>query len=159
MRLILWGILFFVSFFSCNNNYIFEDYYHFPDEEWMSNNTANFSFSIDDASVSYDLYFKIRHTNEYAKANLWVFINTFVNGELIKKDTLECLLAEPNGKWIGAGFGGTYESTHSIKSSYKFPDTSKISVQIEHAMRTEKLLGVKAMGFFIERKKNNNGEK
>ena len=46
--------------------------------------------------------------------------STFPNGKT-RQDTLECLLAEPNGRWLGDGLGGLktvsirYESVSASK--------------------------------------------
>ena len=57
-----------------------------------------------DTSLTYDLYAMIRHTTNYRFQNLFLF--TEIQS---KKDTLEIILSEKNGKWRGKGFGDVKE--------------------------------------------------
>jgi recombination protein RecA len=47
----------------------------------------------------------VRHASHYPYANLYLFITIKFPNEKIAKDTLECVFADPSGKWKGSGMG------------------------------------------------------
>jgi gliding motility-associated lipoprotein GldH len=69
-------------------------------------------------------------------------------------DTLECILADENGKWLGKGTGHIVDNRVPFKRNVIFPDTGKYTFEIEQAMRMEKLPEVYDIGLRIEKVKN-----
>lgn len=64
-------------------------------------------------------------------------------------DTLNYILAKPNGEWLGKGFGNTKEILFQYKNAYTFPKNGKYSIEIKHAMRTQNLKGIEDIGVQI----------
>ena len=97
MRVALVFIIFFAL--SCKNDQK-EEYYHvFENKQWNTDSIVKFEMENTDTSLTYDLYAMIRHTTNYRFQNLFLF--TEIQS---KKDTLEIILSEKNGKWRGKGF-------------------------------------------------------
>jgi gliding motility-associated lipoprotein GldH len=67
-----------------------------------------------------------------------------------KIDTLNYILAKPNGEWLGEGFGETKEIMFLYKSKYTFPKSGKYTVGILQAMRANDLKGIEDVGVKIE---------
>ena len=65
-------------------------------------------------------------------------------------DTLNYVLAKPNGEWIGKGFGDTKETLFQYKINYKFPKNGDYQIGIIQAMRTDNLEGIEDIGVKIE---------
>ena len=65
-------------------------------------------------------------------------------------DTLNYILAEPNGAWLGKGFGETKEILFQYKLNYKFPANGDYSINVIQAMRNDNLPGIEDLGVKIE---------
>ena len=60
------------------------------------------------------------------------------------------ILAEPNGTWLGKGFGETKEILFQYKLNYQFPENGAYSIGIIQAMRNDDLPGIEDIGVKIE---------
>ena len=119
---------------SCKNGQK-EEYYHiFENKEWNTDSTVRFEAENTDTSVTYDLYVMIRHTTNYRFQNLFLF--TEIQG---KKDTLEIILSEKNGKWNGRGFGDVKELKIKIEINIRFSQGLMDDISFEQAMRYQDL--------------------
>lgn len=136
---------------SCDSNRVYEKSLRIPDELWLQNNILFFETEIKDIAPQYNFYINIRNTTDYKYSNIYFFINTtFPSGE-IAHDTLECILADYKGKWLGHGFGKIRESRILFKSRFRFPQNGKYLIDVEHAMRVDTLVGIADIGIRIEK--------
>ena len=118
---------------------------------WDKKAEQKFDFKIKDAQNPKNIIFVVRNNNDYPYSNIRFFVN-FSDLKSKKKttDTLNYVLAQPNGEWIGKGFGDTKETLFQYKLNYKFPANGDYSIGIIHAMRTDKLKGIEDIGVKIE---------
>lgn len=118
---------------------------------WDKKKEQHFDFKIDDAQNPKNIILVVRNNDDYPYSNLRLIIN-FSNPKLQKKetDTLNYILAEPNGAWIGKGFGDTKETLFQYKLNYKFPENGNYSIGIIQAMRKDQLPGIEDLGVKIE---------
>ena len=70
--------------------------------------------------------------------------------KVLKTDTLQYILAKPNGEWYGSGMGDVKEIFVQYKNEYKFPANGKYKVELKHGMRTDQLKGIEDIGIKIE---------
>ncbi len=109
---------------------------------------------IDDTISSFNFYINVRNTTDYKNSNFFLFIKTtFPNGQ-IAIDTLECILANNQGKWYGKGNGKIKDNKILLKKNTIFPMKGKYVFEIEHAMRKKIVSGIKTIGFRIEKNTN-----
>lgn len=121
------------------------------DGNWHKNDVQKFSFEIENHQVPRNIIFVVRNNNEYPYSNLRVFAT--LKGEedkTNKVDTLHYILAQPNGKWLGSGFGETKEILFQYKNTYQFPKNGKYSIEIKQAMRSDSLKGIEDIGIEIQ---------
>lgn len=143
-------ILFLIS---CDPNRVFEDNIDMPDFVWDIKNTPVFEVEINDTLSLYNLYVNVRHASHYPYANLYIFTTiTFPNGKT-RKDTVECILAEPNGQWKGDGMGDIWDLQIPWMKKIKFPLKGKYKFTYEHAMRMEQVPFVMDIGLRVEKAK------
>lgn len=141
----------FLLLISCDSNRIYEKNQRIPGAAWEQDNILHFETEIDDLASLYNFYIHIRNTTDYKYSNIYFFINTtFPSGE-IAHDTLECILADYKGKWLGKGFGKIKESHILFKSRFRFPQQGKYKFDVEHAMRVDTLEGIADIGIRIEK--------
>ncbi|MGZ5272711.1 MAG: gliding motility lipoprotein GldH [Kaistella sp.] len=118
---------------------------------WTKNAEQKFDFAVADAQAPKNIIFVVRNNNDYPYSNIRFIVN-FLEVKTQKKtiDTLNYILAKPNGEWLGKGFGDTKETLFQYKVNYKFPANGDYSIGIIHAMRTDSLKGIEDIGVKIE---------
>lgn len=134
----------------CNNNTYFEEIRPVEDELWDMRDIKKFTVHADDTEANYRLIFTVRNTTDYAYSNLYLFFTITYPDQKITHDTIECLLADRSGQWLGKGIGKYRESRFLIKDPLNFPDTGYYSFTLEQAMRDEILTGIADVGLRIE---------
>ena len=141
----------FLLLISCDSNRVYDESRQIPDASWEQENILHFETEITDLESLYNFYINIRNTTDYKYSNIYFFINTsFPSGE-IAHDTLECILADHRGKWLGKGFGKIKESHILFKSRFRFPQKGNYRFDVEHAMRIDTLEGIADVGIRIEK--------
>lgn len=142
-------ILAFLS--SCNGQVQYEKYFEIPDSKWDHDQVINFELEIEDATQAYDLYINVRHTNDYPYSNLWTMLYyTPANGQGTQQ-RMEFKLAQPDGKWLGNGFGSTVTHEIKVRSGIKFEQPGKVVFTLQHDMRINPVPAVSHMGLRLEK--------
>lgn len=121
------------------------------DNHWQKNNAKKITFEINDAQSPKNLIFVVRNNNEYPYSNLFL-ISTIkdIKGNFAHTDTLQYILAKPNGEWLGKGMGSVKEIHLLYKPHYQFPKNSTYQIEIKQGMRAEELKGIEDIGIKIE---------
>lgn len=136
---------------SCDKNRVFEENKKIPDSVWNVNNKVSFNVPIKDTINPHQVFINVRNAGEYPFSNLFLFITTkFPNGKLAK-DTVECILADERGKWLGNGSGDIFDNRILFKKGVRFPMLGEYTFTFEQAMRTENLPFIMDVGLRIEK--------
>ena len=151
-------IIFTVIFLGCNDNIIYREFINlgksWPLSKKVSFNIDKTSFNID---YDYDIYIHLRNNNKYQYSNIFLIgiIKDSIN--IIEKDTLEYVMANSEGKWLGKGFSSLKESKLWWKSNYKLPDVNTLTFEIDQVTRKNgsqyqdnDLIGIVDIGLSIE---------
>ncbi len=119
--------------------------------KWDKKTEQKFDFKIKDSENPKNIIFVVRNNNDYPYSNIRLIVN-FLDQKTQKKevDTLNYILAKPNGAWIGNGFGDTKEILFQYKLNYKFPTNGDYSIGMVQAMRNDNLPGIEDIGVKIE---------
>ena len=152
-------LLFFVVVFSsCDDKRFFDDYLQF-DGKWTKEDKVQFSFEQKDTLNLYNMFVTIRNNNEYPFNNLFVIVKLKQPDNVIKIDTLQYLMANPDGTLLGNGITDTKHNKLWYKENFKFSKPGKYTISIEQANRetgstkgVDALEGVTEVGFRIEKK-------
>lgn len=146
--LCLLGALLFVS---CDSARIFEQNQEIPESGWAQSNVVKFDVDIKDPATAAHFYVNVRNADGYPYANVFLFIKTvFPNGKF-SSDTLECVLADENGKWLGTGIGDLYDNQIPFKRNVRFPQAGTYHFEIEQGMRMENVPLILDVGLRIEK--------
>jgi len=147
-------IFLFLMAVSCSNQPLIDQSMDVSENAWDVNEKLKLEVQIDDTISCFKLYINIRNTTDYKYSNFFIFIKTtFPDGE-IAIDTLGCILADNDGKWIGKGRGKIKDNKIVFKKDAIFPMKGKYKLEIEHAMREKKVSGIKSIGLRIEKNTN-----
>ena len=140
-----------LSFTSCDSARIFEQNQEIPESGWSQTNVVKFDVDIKDPSTAANFYINVRNAEGYPYGNIFMFIKTtFPNGKG-STDTLECVLADDKGKWLGTGAGDLYDNQIPFKRNVRFPLAGIYHFEIEQGMRQESIPLIMDVGLRIER--------
>lgn len=150
MRKIL-GLFSFVLFLSCQSSSEGEVIMNSVNNKWNKKSEQKFNLEISDLEHPKNIIFVVRNNNEYPYSNIRLIVN-FTNLQNKKKetDTLNYVLAKPNGEWLGTGFGDTKETLFQYKLNYRFPAKGTYEIGLIQAMRNDVLPGIEDIGVKIE---------
>jgi len=141
-----------VVFYSCNTNIVIDQNISLPQEGWHKNDAVTFNVNINDSINSFKFKLNIRNTTDYRYSNLYLFLITELPNGNISRDTIECMLANNEGKWLGKGWGNIKENNIILKSNLRFPLTGNYRFLLQQAMRVDTLKGINDIGLSIVRK-------
>jgi gliding motility-associated lipoprotein GldH len=109
-----------------------------------------YDVAVEDSLSLNKLFINIRNNTDYPYSNLYLFVTTeFPNGH-ITRDTIECILADKDGRWLGSGSGRIKDNKIMLQQGLRFPLTGTYTIHLEQAMRNESLKGIEDIGFSIE---------
>ena len=153
IQLSLWivGVIVGVLTTACDNNRVYDNNIPLENEHWNMDSSYRFDFIIDDTLVSYNMYINIRNFGSYKYQNLLLYIDFELPNNKTIVDTVNCILADSKGKWLGKGWGSLWSSQIPYKSHIRFPSKGDYSITFTHAMRDEKLKAISDIGIRIEK--------
>ena len=136
-----------------DNSTLFEENKSIAEANWDSEKVFKFETSIPDTSNGYNVYLNLRNAGNYPYSNIFLFVNTYFPSGTIDKDTVEIMLASPDGKWMGKGLGDIWDNRILFKSNVTFPEKGNYRFEISQAMRLNPLPGITDAGMRIEKVK------
>ena len=151
------SLLFLLVLTACTEGVWYSSYQPIDNGGWRKDEVKEFSFSPVDSIQNYHMYIHIRNDDTFPYSNLFLITEmTFPGGEQMK-DTLEYIMAEPSGRWLGEGVGSIKENKLWYRENIVFPVKGVYTLRITHAMRQngevdgiDKLLGITDVGIEIE---------
>lgn len=117
---------------------------------WPKDKPGIFKVEVTDTSKLYNFYLNIRHNNDYRFSNLYVFLQTDFPNKNISRDTLEIILANKEGKWLGKGWGNIKEDIILLKKNLRFPLKGNYKFVLWQGMRKDTLKGIEDIGIRIQ---------
>lgn len=146
-----------LSFMSCDKDRVFDEYKNI-NGSWKKTDTINFSFEQNDTINPFNLFLNVRSNNNYSYNNIYLIVTLKQPDNLVKTDTLEYLMANPDGSLMGEGFSDVKESKLWYQEGFTFKKQGKYNVSITQAVRetgeitgVEDLKGITDVGFRIEK--------
>jgi len=136
---------------SCDPNLVFEKNIKIQDGIWYRENIVHFEVVIEDTISSHNLFVNVRNTSLYPMSNLYLFIETTAPSGHSVRDTVEVILADEKGKWLGSGLGDIWDLQQLYKQNVRFAQRGKYSFKFKQAMRTEKLPFILDVGLRVEK--------
>ncbi len=141
-----------LGLFSCDSNKVYEEYIAVENGVWQKENLASFEFEAEDTLQAHNLYINVRNKGSYEYSNLYLFVSLKGPNGNVLKDTVNCILADNRGKWLGSGIGDLWDLKVPYIGGFKFAQTGKYVITLEQAMRVEDgLEGISDIGLRIEK--------
>ena len=143
-------IIIVMSFMSCQFNTIYDEVVFINEDGWEKDKAAHFEVTIIDTTALYDFFLILHNNTDYRYSNLFIFMSTTFPNKNLTRDTIEFVLANASGKWLGKGWGNVKETDILLKSNLRFPLSGDYKFFIQHAMRNDTLEGIRSVGLRIE---------
>lgn len=121
-----------------------------PDRMWEVGHNIRFEVNVDDTVNAYDFYLDIRNDAMYPYANIYLFVNTTFPSGKTARDTVECILADRTGRWLGSGLGEILDNHILFKENIRFPNAGLYVFELEQGMCHESLPSILDVGISIE---------
>lgn len=141
---------------SCDKKRVFDQYKSVGDA-WHKDSIITFDLPKLDAKKAFNLYVNIRDNDDYPYNNIFLIVSLEQPNRKVKVDTLEYLMANPDGTLLGDGFSDIKENKLFYKDKVTFDQKGLYKIHIKQAVRqTGKIEGVNALegisdiGFRIE---------
>lgn len=128
----------------------FQQNHPFANKIWDVSDNIRFDLEVTDTVTGYDFYIDFRNEGTYPYANIFMFVNTTFPSGNTARDTVECILADPSGRWLGDGLGDIVDNHILFKQNIRFPNPGTYTFEFEHGMRMEQLPSVVDMGISLE---------
>lgn len=142
-------LLLVVTAAACNRNVRYSENFSLEDGRWSMYEPAKYACAIDDTVKTYNIELSLRTSPEYPYRNIYLFIlTTFPSGTVIT-DTLQAMVTDEKGEWLGRGAGELRELSIPYKSNVYFPESGEYHFRVIHGMRDTILKGVYDMGMKI----------
>lgn len=136
---------------SCDRNMVFEEYRTVEGTTWNSQDIMKFNVSITDVKPVYNFYINVRVGSDYRFANLFLFMKTLYPAGKVSVDTVECFLADVDGRWLGERSGSSIDNRILMRKNLKFNEPGLYSFEFEQAMRDTALQNIEDFGIRIEK--------
>ena len=150
IRKVIPSFIFVLLLISCKNDNYFQKSETISQPGWALNQIISFNDSLNsNAPEKLHLEINIRHTNIYPYQNIWLFVQTKGSDGSVRKDSVNWTLSEPNGRWLGAGWGSFYDVSYQLKDIVIHKTKGKkrwFSIEIQHGLRDEHIEGIETVG-------------
>lgn len=135
---------------SCSGDIAYSDTAGIGRDGWAADRIVSF-----DAQVKpgvYDIDLLVRSTEKYEYQNIWLFVDTKIDGVTVKTDTVEGFLSDNFGRRLGQGIGSKLTDYVALADSVSMTD-SAYTFSIRHGMRVDTLHGITDIGITISERK------
>lgn len=146
-------------FLGCGKGPVYSEFQALDGGSWQRGNIKEFKISDLEANQNYQMYINVRNDNTYPYSNLFLITELEYPDGATYVDTLEYVMANADGTWLGKGYGSIKENKLWYKENINFPVKGVYIVRIEHAMRKNgtvdgivELPGITDVGVEIEKK-------
>ena len=129
---LLYFVLIFFLIESCSNSNLIK--VHEFSSGWKNSEVVSFDFEIVDTLKKHDLKIFLRHNKNYEFSNIFMVTELSYNNEVVT-DTLEFVLSEKSGKWLGDKKLSVVEHFLPFKKNLKLKKEIPYNLKIRNSMR------------------------
>jgi len=141
-----------LALISCDPDMVYDQYIHIENGMWSWVDAREFKVDISDTTSLHNIYLQVRHSVEYPLSNLYMFVHVKGPTGQHLKDTVNLILAAPDGQWTGSGTGKLRELQLLYRNQTQFGVSGTYTFTLEQGMRKPEL-PVTDLGIRIERAK------
>lgn len=146
---ILISLLVVLALSSCQQAPVYSKFHTIPIHGWHQDSVLTYEVNVSDSTKNHEMLIVVRHTAQYPYQNLWLFVDEYAGTILLHRDTIEAMLADDFGRWIGSGVN-RYELPLMYAPAYHFMQKNNNRITIQQGMRTPWLIGITDVGLIIK---------
>ena len=136
---------------SCGRNVYYDQSRNVDEHGWLPGDTISFDVQIDDTSRMYNCLIEIRNNISYPYSNTFLFIGTTFPDGSVAYDTMECTLADAEGRWLGKHTGRYVDTRFRLRrGTFRFPMEGTYHFAITNGMRDSAISGLHDIGLRLE---------
>jgi gliding motility-associated lipoprotein GldH len=135
----------------CTGNDVYFEYKPISEAGWNKDSICRFDVSISDTLAHYNVYVNVRHRKDYPYQNLWIFLKMTAPSKCVTKDSIECYLADAQGKWLSTGIGSILNMPVLYRQNVTFQRAGVYRFELLQGMREDVLTGINDMGIRVEK--------
>lgn len=151
---LIWVSLLLCAVSSCGPKVVYQQVTPLPGSGWDKEHHCSYQVDMNAENKDHDILLEIRHSGNYKYANLFLFLRSEFPDGNFRTDTIECLLAEPDGRWYGSGLGDLYSLTIPFRKNVQFRQEGTYIFQLQHGMREDNLVGITDIGITLTKTEN-----
>ena len=150
-NLIILTLLIILFLGSCDSKRFFEENKSIEKKTWNSSNKFRFNVLINGTGSTYSFFINVRNTGDYPFRNIFLFLQTTFPDGHIARDTIECTLADNEGRWLGSGISDVKFNRLLFQKGVRFPQKGNYIFELEQGMRIRDLKGISDIGIRLEK--------
>lgn len=148
MRKLLPLVCVLISLVACNQQQVYSEFHSVEQAGWHIDSLVKYTVDISDSTARYELVITLRHTTQYPYQNIWLFVDKSFGNTLLQRDTVEGMMADNYGRWLGKGIM-RYTLPLLYDDACWFPCSGEYTFSIQQGMRTECLQGISDVGLQV----------
>lgn len=139
-----------VALTSCGPKECYYSSVEIPEKGWHKDTVAVFRSDVSQLNKSCHVLLEVQNNNEYPYSNIWFFLDVVSPSGYVQCDTIDCILANDQGDWIGkSNWSEGYKSLHPYKLNVSFPKKGLYTYYVVQGMRDTVLRGIDRVGVKI----------
>ncbi len=133
---------------SCNGDKTSYQYRQIEGGEWHRDSLLLFTTDslFQPEGPLLELSFEITSNNRYPYRDLWMLVEQNISDTLFRADTLQILLADEKGQFLGSSAGGLHQLTVPYIRVMVDEPIRPYQVRIRHLMADDPLQGIEKVG-------------
>ena len=143
---------------SCTEHLDYSSFRSTDNGTWGRDEIMEFTYEPSDTLQRYNVFISVRNDAQYPYNNLFLIAELNYPDGASERDTLEYAMADPEGNWLGTGYGSVKENKLWFRENIVFPSSGVYTFTVSHAMRKngsvsgiEELPGILDVGLQIEK--------
>lgn len=130
----------------CNNGE-FSRFAELPEAGWAYGDSILISTAGIAGKHQSEMTVALRHNDKFPYRNLWIEVSHPEADGKIHRDSINIELADIYGRWLGKGFGASYQCQATLPHKVNIPDSA--TVKIRHVMRVDTIHGIEQIGITL----------
>ncbi|MDR3061674.1 MAG: gliding motility lipoprotein GldH [Dysgonamonadaceae bacterium] len=115
---------------------------------WNKNTVYNFVVNMTDTVNTYNIFLEVRNKESYPFRNLWLFVDLRTPEGKLRKDTVNCELADAMGQWHGKG-SNLHTLSFPFDQGFRFRIPGTYVYSVKQGMREDELKGISDIGLRV----------
>jgi gliding motility-associated lipoprotein GldH len=124
---------------SCDPNMVYDQFRATGENSWSWDEQQIFEVEMENPDEYYNIYVSVRHTKEYPKSNLYLFLSIQGPNDAVSHDTIDVAIADTRGRWLGDGFGDVKFVRKRIREKVRFSFPGKYTFTLSQGMRLKEI--------------------